>query len=86
MTRNKPATKLDMDALVEDVKRYPDAYYRERAERLNVALTTIRSGLIRLGISYKKKHSNTQKPAKKNGKPFDKELNNMKLKEKVLFI
>ena len=32
-TRNKPATKIDLDALVCDVGLYPDAY-QERAQRL----------------------------------------------------
>ena len=33
-TRNKPATKIDMDALCEDLRTYPDAYQYERAARL----------------------------------------------------
>jgi len=31
-TRNKPATKIDMEALAREVERYPDAYQYERAE------------------------------------------------------
>ncbi|WP_306420278.1 IS630 transposase-related protein [Nitrosococcus oceani] len=31
-SRNKPATKLDMDALASDVRDNPDAYQYERAQ------------------------------------------------------
>ncbi len=53
-TRNKPATKIDMKALEEDVKTYPDAYQYERAARLGVSQRAIGNALKRLGISYKK--------------------------------
>ena len=56
-TRNKPATKLDMKALEEDVKNNPDAYQYERAARLGVCQRAIGNALKRLGVSYKK---NTQ--------------------------
>ena len=36
-TRNKPATKIDMDALVRDIQDYPDAYQYERAKRQGVS-------------------------------------------------
>ncbi|WP_218152075.1 IS630 transposase-related protein [Nitrosomonas communis] len=35
--RNKPATKIDMKMLAQDVKNYPDAYQYERAKRLGVS-------------------------------------------------
>ena len=54
MTRHKPATKLDMDQLAEDVKLAPDDYQWERAKRLGVAERTIGYGLKRLRISHKK--------------------------------
>jgi transposase len=54
LKRDKPATKIDMDKLREDVKCYPDAYLSERADRLNASITGIFYALIRLGISYKK--------------------------------
>jgi len=54
MTRDKPATKLDMDKLAKDVELAPDAYQWERAKRLGVAERTIGYGLQRLRISYKK--------------------------------
>ena len=53
-TRNKPATKIDKEALKQDVKDYPDAYQYERAQRLGVSQTGIGYALKRLGISRKK--------------------------------
>ena len=47
-TRNKPATKLDMNALAKDVRSAPDDYQWERAKRLGVANRTIGYGLERL--------------------------------------
>lgn len=53
-TRNKPATKINMERLREDVKKEPDAYLSERAERLGVSVTGIFYALRRLNISNKK--------------------------------
>ena len=53
-TRTKPATKIDMKALEEDVKTYPDAYQYERSARLGVSPRAIGYALKRLGVSYKK--------------------------------
>lgn len=53
-TRNKPATKIDMEALKKDVEAYPDAYQYERAKRLNVSQMGIGHALKRLGVTYKK--------------------------------
>lgn len=55
MKRNKPATKIDMEALKEDVEKYPDAYLHERASRLKVSISGIYCALNRLNITYKKK-------------------------------
>ena len=52
--RNKPATKIDMEALKKDVEANPDSYQYERASRFNVSKTGIRSALIRLKLTYKK--------------------------------
>jgi len=52
--RNKPATKIDMEALKKDVEANPDSYQYERAARFNVSKTGIRCALIRLKLSYKK--------------------------------
>lgn len=53
-TRNKPATKIDMEALAKDVKDHPDAYQYERAKRLGVSEKGIGHALRRMGLSYKK--------------------------------
>ncbi len=53
-TRNKPATKIDMDALAQDVLEHPDAYHYERAGRLGVSVRAIGYALKRLGVTYKK--------------------------------
>jgi hypothetical protein len=58
--RNKPATKIDMEALKHDVKKYPDAYLKERAERLHVSHMCVWQALKRLNITYKKKPSASQ--------------------------
>jgi len=54
-SRNKPATKIDMAALAQDVLDDPDAYQYERAKRFNVSVQGINYALRRLGVSYKKK-------------------------------
>lgn len=59
-TRNKPATKIDMEALKRDVELYPDAYHHERAGRFSVTEGGIRKALKRLGISYKKNAETSQ--------------------------
>ncbi len=46
--------KAPDDALIEDVKRYPDDYNYERARRLSCSKTGIFNSLKRLGISQKK--------------------------------
>lgn len=54
-TRTKPATKINMKALEEDVKTYPDGYqYDEWAARLGISQRAIGHALKRLSISYKK--------------------------------
>jgi transposase len=59
-TRNKPATKIDMKMLAQDVKHYPDAYQYERAKRLGVSTQGINHALKRLGVTYKKKPASSQ--------------------------
>lgn len=54
LTRNKPATKIDMNDLMSDVEKYPDAYQYERAERLGVSRRCVCDALKRLNVSYKK--------------------------------
>lgn len=55
--RNKPATKINMEALNNDIKERPDDYNYERANRFNVNTSSIWYAIRRLGIRYKK---NTQ--------------------------
>ena len=55
--RNKPATKIKMNALDEDVKMPSDGYQYERAARLGVSQRAIGNALKRMGVRYKK---NTQ--------------------------
>lgn len=53
--RNRPATKIDMEALRKDIDLYPDSYYYERATRIGGSPTGIRDAIYRLGVTYKKK-------------------------------
>jgi transposase len=54
LTRNKPATKIDMAALAKDVEMYPNAYQYERAERFKVSQRGIGNALKRLKANNKK--------------------------------
>ena len=64
--RQKPATKIDMDALKADIQDWPDDYQWERAKRLGVSQSCIHYALKRLGVSYKKtlKHSKANDQAR----------------------
>jgi len=53
-TKNRPPIKIGTEALLEDVRKYPDAYNHERAKRFNVSSSGISCALKRLGITYKK--------------------------------
>lgn len=64
-TRNKPATKIDMEALAKDVELYPDAYQYERAERLGVKTRTVCGALKRLKVTYKKKPKTSKSSRKR---------------------
>ena len=46
--------KIDMAALAEDVRQFPDAYLHERAARFGVFPNAIFRALRRLGVTYKK--------------------------------
>lgn len=54
MIRNRPAIKIDSEALKEDVKKNPDDYQYERAKRFGVSTRGIGKALARLKISVKK--------------------------------
>lgn len=64
-TRNKPAVKIDMEALREDVLKYPAAYQHERAARFGVSQKGITYALRRLGVSYKKNPESSQGGSRK---------------------
>ena len=53
-TREKPATKIDMQALEADVKNNPDRFQYERAKDYNASQSAIYYALKRLKISRKK--------------------------------
>jgi len=57
ITRNKPSTKIDMDALIKDIEQRPDDYQWERAKRFGVTQPCIHYALKRAKISYKKNTS-----------------------------
>jgi transposase len=52
--RNKPSTKIDMEALSKDVRDNPDHYQHERAKTFGVSQSAIFYALKRLNISNKK--------------------------------
>jgi transposase len=54
-TRNKPATKIDMEALARDVEEKPDDFQYERAIRLGVSESCVGRALKRLKVSRKKR-------------------------------
>ena len=57
LNRNKPATKIDMEALARDVRDNPDAYQYERARRFGVSVQGINYALRRMSMRYKKNSS-----------------------------
>ena len=83
--RNKPALKIDREALRKDVEAYPDAYYYERAKRLKASPTGIRDALKRLEITFKKKLFIIPRPKKENGLLFAKRFKLIKKRIKPLF-
>lgn len=50
-THNKPATKINMTVLQEDVAKHPDSFHYERIQRLGVSASGIRLALLRLKIT-----------------------------------
>ena len=59
-TRKKAPVKIHNELLLEDIKKYPDAYMYERAKRLCVSTAGICSALKRLKITYKKNSQSSQ--------------------------
>ncbi|MBI6547393.1 IS630 transposase-related protein [Xenorhabdus lircayensis] len=54
ITRDKPPTKIRDEALIADVRNYPDDYQWERAKRLGVSQSAIHYALKRLKLTLKK--------------------------------
>jgi transposase len=63
--RNKTPTKIDMQALKNDIEKYPDSYCYERAVRFGVSASGIRDAQYRLGISYKKNATTSKNGSRK---------------------
>ena len=65
MTRNQPATKINMDRREKDIERHPDDYQWQPGQRLGVTQSAIHYALPRLGVSYKKtlQHPKTNQQA-----------------------
>ena len=84
--RNKPATKIDMEALKLDVEKYPDAYQYERAERLSVSEGCVFHALKRLNVTYKKKHFSIPRQAQKNVLLFANSLSSIRQKVAPWFL
>ena len=59
-TRNKPATKIDMEALRRDVRKSPDRFQWERAQDYSVSAWAIGKALRRLNVSFKKNSVSSQ--------------------------
>jgi transposase len=64
-TRNKPATKIDMEALKRDIESFPDSYYYERAARLGAKRSGIGDAMRRLGVTYKKNSKSPKSGSRK---------------------
>jgi len=64
-SREKAATRINMEALKKHVAEYPDAYQYERAAVLGVSASGIWSALKRLGVTYKKNSLSSQSGSRK---------------------
>ena len=53
-TKKRPWLKIDLHRLARDIRDFPDAYHRERAERLGVSARGICDAMKRMNVSYKK--------------------------------
>ena len=68
MTRNKPATKINMDRREKDIERHADDCQWQRGKRFGVTQSVIHYALQRLGVNYKKtlQHPKTNQQAHLN--------------------
>lgn len=65
LTRDKPATKINMDKLAKDIEERPDDYQWERAKRFGVTQSAIKYALDRLKVTYKKNSSASKSKRKR---------------------
>ena len=77
--RNR-SSKIDKEALKQDVEQYPDAYQFERATRLGVSEYCVWYALKHMGITYKKKLCSIQRQPQKNDLPSAKRCKNIRKK------
>ena len=59
-SRPRDPSKIQNQTLLDDIKNYPDAYLKERAQRLGVSISGIHDAMKRLNIT-RKKNFRTQK-------------------------
>lgn len=64
-SRNKPWNKINKDALMADIQKYPDSYAYERAERLNASRSGIQDAMKRLSVTYKKNTNSSKSGSRK---------------------
>ena len=74
--RNKPATKINMEALKKDIQDNPDACQYERAKKFGVTQNGIWHAMRRLRVTCKKKLSIIQRQTQKSDLSFAKKLMN----------
>ena len=68
VTKNRPAIKLDMQALQREIEANSDAYQHKIAAKLSVSQSFIHDALKRLSMSFKKRPLSTQKLSQKSKK------------------
>ena len=86
LKRHKPSTKVDMEALKEDVARHADAFIHERARRLSVSRGAIEGGLKGLRVTYKKSLAHPKASAEARG-IFQRTLENLRQERRpIVFI
>lgn len=64
-TRNRPPSKINMKALMDDIEAYPDAFQYERAARFGVSRMGIKHAMKRLGVTYKKNPKSPKERSRK---------------------
>ncbi|WP_237760800.1 IS630 transposase-related protein [Legionella rubrilucens] len=82
-SRNKPATKINMELLQEDILNHPDSFQYERAQRFGVSASGIALALQRLKVSYR----NHPKADKEKRALFQEKINTyQKAKRPIVYL